>query len=61
MIVAGNITGDGEKGQVAVICRLNSTLFDEVAKYILSVPSARVGFTGVAEMKVRTLYKYSRS
>ncbi len=48
-------------GQKTVICRMNSTLFDEVAKIILSGSEARIGFTGVTEMKVRSASNHTET
>ncbi len=51
-MIAGSITGESASGQEAIICRLNSTLFDEVVTVLRARPRARIGFAGVESKKV---------
>ena len=46
------IDGSTRTGQEAIICRLNSTLFDEVVKVLKDKPRAQIGFAGTAKMPV---------
>ena len=43
----GRIDGE-EEGQVAVIARMNITLFDEMVKTVRSGASVKLGFAGVS-------------
>ncbi len=55
-MIAGSITGESASGQEAIICRLNSTLFDEVVTVLRARPRARIGFAGVESKKVHDHY-----
>ena len=50
--LVGSIDGSGYSGQEAIICRLNSTLFEEVVRVIINRPRARIGFVGATQMSV---------
>ena len=49
----GSIDGSMRTGQEAIICRLNSTLVDEVVRTVTAKPEARIGFVGTTRVEVR--------
>jgi hypothetical protein len=47
LLIVGRLDGKKE-GQVAIIARMNITLFDEMVKTIRSGASLKLGFAGVS-------------
>ena len=47
LLIVGRLDGN-EVGQVAIIARMNITLFDEMVKIIRSGASLKLGFAGVS-------------
>ena len=54
---AGRIDGR-EEGQVAIIARMNATLFEEMVKTVRSGKPLRLGFAGVSNYRIDIICLY---
>lgn len=58
MCLIGRLDGK-EVGQVAIIARMNATLFDQMVKFIRSGRKLKLGFAGVSILLFTYLTSYS--